>query len=327
MSDDVCCSFCGHTQSEVRRLVAGQEKGVFICNDCVGLCNELVKEQEESGGEHEQEPPLNEGPRIGESDSVVYFDEGGEINTQRTIEAAVQRSKDLDIKHVVVATSTGETAVRVAEGFKDQDVKIIAITGVTDGPLAKESDATISVEVSGEACPFNMAPTTSTTAMLAIGDALAMALLEARGLTRKDYAKLHPGGAIGRTLLLRVSDIMRTDERLPIVTKGQRIKEAVLAMTGARSGSAAVTDKDNVLLGIVTDGDLRRRLASDDNIMSGVVDDIMTPSPVTVGPDQLAAEVLRIFEEKDIDDILVVDDKNHVIGAVDIQDLPKLKIM
>lgn len=110
MSDNVCCSFCGHTQNEARRLVAGQEKGGFICNDCVELCGELLKEQEEPDG------------------SVVYFDQAGEVNTQKTIEAVVRRSKDLSIKHVVVATSTGDTAVKVAESFKDQEVKIIAVT-------------------------------------------------------------------------------------------------------------------------------------------------------------------------------------------------------
>jgi arabinose-5-phosphate isomerase len=120
---------------------------------------------------------------------------------------------------------------------------------------------------------------------------------------------------------------MRTGDRLPVVARGQLVKEAVLAMTGARSGFAAVADENNVLLGIVTDGDLRRDLATGDDIMSKVVDEIMTPSPVTVRPEQLAAEVLRIFEEKDIDDILVVDGQNHAVGAVDIQDLPKLKIM
>ncbi len=128
MSDDLCCSFCGHNQEEARRLVKGTEPDVFICNDCVELCNELLRDQDDSDGSIRQKPLSNGRPKIGEADPVVYFDEAGEVNTQRTIEAAVQRSKKLGIKHVVVATSTGETAVKVAEAFKEQDVKIIAVT-------------------------------------------------------------------------------------------------------------------------------------------------------------------------------------------------------
>ena len=201
------------------------------------------------------------------------------------------------------------------------------MTGSASSNLARYSDAVIRVTVPREACPFNMAPTSSTTATMAMGDAIAMVLLEERGFMKEDYARLHPGGAIGRALLLRISDIMRTGERLAIIRKGSKVKDAVLAMTNARCGSTAVVDSQNKLLGIMTDGDLRRHIATDSNLLERNVDDIMTHSPVTINPDKLAADALHLFEQKNIDDILVVDCEKHVVGAVDIQDLPKFKIM
>jgi arabinose-5-phosphate isomerase len=206
-------------------------------------------------------------------------------------------------------------------------VKVIALTGASDTTLTKYSDASLSVAVDREACPFNMAPTASTTATLAMGDALAMVLLDARGFKREDYAKLHPGGAIGRALLLRVCDIMRTGKQVASVRKSAKARDAILAMTKARSGSAAIVDSANRLLGIFTDGDLRRHVALHRNLMSLPITQVMTASPITVRATDLAADVLRVFEEHNIDDLLVVDEHNRLVGAVDIQDLPKLKIM
>lgn len=206
-------------------------------------------------------------------------------------------------------------------------VKVVSITGDPASSLAKHSDVVIPAAVDREACPFNMAPTSSTTVALAIGDALAMVLLEARGFEKEDYAKLHPGGAIGRALLLRVSDIMRTGDRLACIRETARVKDAVMAMTQARSGSAAVVDADNKVLGIFTDGDLRRHIAKHANVMDLPVKQLMTPKPIAVTADRLAVEVLRIYEERNIDDLLVVDAQNRLVGAVDIQDLPKLKIL
>lgn len=206
-------------------------------------------------------------------------------------------------------------------------IPVVALTGVVESTLGKCADAVVPVTVAREACPFNIAPTTSTTATLAVGDALAMVLLEARGFRKEDYAKLHPGGAIGRTLLFRVRDIMRTGNRLAKVPVGARVKDAILAMTEARSGSAGVIDRRGVLKGIFTDGDLRRRLPTTRNIIELPMTEVMTPSPITVGEDALAVDVLRIFEERNIDDLPVVDGQGRLVGAVDIQDLPKLKIM
>lgn len=206
-------------------------------------------------------------------------------------------------------------------------VTLIAVTGVPDSTLAENSDIVLPASVEREACPFNMAPTASTTATLALGDALAMVLLDARGFKRDDYAKLHPSGAIGRALLLRVGDIMRQDDRIAMVPHDATVQDALLAMTQARSGSAGIVDGDHKLLGIFTDGDLRRHIGDHANILACSVETLMTPSPITVGEDELAVDVLRIFEDHNIDDLLVVDSNNHIVGAVDIQDLPKLKIM
>ena len=210
---------------------------------------------------------------------------------------------------------------------KRMAVTLIALTGVMDSTLAKHSDIVLPAAVEREACPFNMAPTTSTTATLALGDALAMVLLSARGFEREDYAKLHPSGAIGRALLLRVRDIMRSGKRVATVARSACVKDALLAMTEARAGSAGIVDGDNKLLGIFTDGDLRRQIGSHANILDLPIESLMTPDPLTVREDDLAVEVLKFFEEHNVDDLVVVDTENRVLGAIDIQDLPKLKIM
>ncbi len=206
-------------------------------------------------------------------------------------------------------------------------IKVISLTGKLNSSMAKLSDEVISVAVDREACPFNMAPTTSTTATLAVGDALAMVLLDARGFKIEDYARRHPAGAIGRTLLLRVSDMMRRGDRVASVLSGAKVKDAILAMTKARTGSAGILDRHDRVLGIFTDGDLRRHLPDHADLVNVPVDSLMTRHPITVRADDLVADVLRVFEKHNIDDLLVVDGKNRLVGAVDIQDLPKLKIM
>lgn len=208
---------------------------------------------------------------------------------------------------------------------------ILAITGQPDSPLARSSDVVVPATVKREACPFNMAPTASTTAALALGDALAMVLLEARGFNQEDYAKLHPGGAIGRTLLLRVVDIMRTGDRLATVPTGSTVQDAVLAMTSCRAGAVAVLDPDRRLLGIFTDGDLRRHLSSPAEsggpLTELLIDDVMTRDPVSLHVDSLAVDILAVYERHNIDDLMVLNDEGQVVGQVDIQDLPKLKIL
>ncbi len=203
---------------------------------------------------------------------------------------------------------------------------IIALTASPDNFLGSCADVTIAIRIPREACPFNMAPTTSTTATLAVGDALAMTLLEARGFKKDDYARLHPGGAIGRTLLMKARDIMRTGRRVAAIEPGQTVQDAVFAMTEARAGSVVVTDPDRRVLGIFTDGDLRRHINLP-NLPAARIDTLMTPGPITLRDDALAVEVLSLFQKKQIDDVIVVDADGRLAGMIDIQDLPKFKIL
>lgn len=206
-------------------------------------------------------------------------------------------------------------------------VKIIAVTASRKSSLARYCCVLIPAAVDSEACPFNLAPTSSTTAALAIGDALAMVLVAARGFKKEDYARLHPGGAIGRTLFLRVADIMRTGDRCASVRDTATVKDAMLAMTRARAGSVGVVDSRGKCLGIFTDGDLRRHLFGNPDLIRTPIRDVMTRSPISVTPDMPAVDVLNIYETHNIDDLLVVDKTGKLVGAVDIQDLPKFKIM
>lgn len=230
---------------------------------------------------------------------------------------------------VVLALSysgASEELLTLIQAIKRQEVPIIAITGEPGSGLGREADVVIVVTVEREAGAFNLAPTTSTTATLVVGDALAMVLLEARGFKREDYAKLHPGGAIGRTLLLRVADIMRTGERLAKVRGDQRVRDAVLAMTSARAGAVAVVDAEDKVVGIFTDGDLRRHLGDGPPLAEMTVAQVMTPQPISIRPDHLAVDVLAIYEKRNVDDLVVVDEEGKLAGMVDIVDLPKFKI-
>ncbi len=231
---------------------------------------------------------------------------------------------------VLLALSySGESAelLDIIPAVRRQGANIVALTGVADSALARAADEIIYTPVAREACPFNLAPTASTTAALAAGDALAIVLLEARGFKKEDYAKLHPGGTIGRTLLLKVGDIMRKGDRLAKITVNARVKDAILAMTSARSGSVAIVDKRGKVAGIFTDGDLRRMISKKRNIPECPIREVMTPSPVTIREDALAVAALKIYEERAIDDLLVVDRSGRLVGIVDIQDLPKFKIL
>lgn len=231
---------------------------------------------------------------------------------------------------VLLALSySGETGelIELVPLVKRQGGKIVAMTADRNNALARHSDAVIAVAVRREACPFNLAPTASTTAMLAVGDALAIVLLEARGFRKDDFAKLHPGGAIGRTLLLRVADIMRRGNRLATVPQDAKVHDAVLAMTGAKAGAVGVVDRQRRLLGIFTDGDLRRLIGRQARALAQPVRKAMTPAPLAVRDTALAVDALKIFEDHLVDDLPVVDGARRLVGMVDIQDLPKFKIL
>ncbi|MFH0953017.1 MAG: KpsF/GutQ family sugar-phosphate isomerase [Verrucomicrobiota bacterium] len=232
-----------------------------------------------------------------------------------------------DVLLALSYSGESEELVNLVPVVKRSGVAIVALSGDKDSAVARHSDVVVSVAVAREACPFNMAPTASTTATLAVGDALAMSLLQARGFRKEDYAKLHPGGAIGRALLLRIADIMRTGDRLAKVRSGSQVKDALVAMTSARAGSAAVVDSQDHVLGIFTDGDLRRHISSATNIAEQTIDDVMTRHPIALTTDQLAVDLLALYEKYNIDDIVIVDGQDRLAGMVDIQDLPKFKIL
>jgi len=231
---------------------------------------------------------------------------------------------------VVIALSySGETEelIAILPAFVRMGLPVIAITGGKESTLAKCSAAVLDVTVSQEACPLNLAPTSSTTAMLVIGDALAMTLLEARGFRKEDFARFHPGGSLGRALLLRVSQIMRSVDELVILTVSATVLEAVQGMTAKRAGAAVVVDDAGRLLGIFTHGDFARHFPNHPTIGSLPVGNFMTQNPVTIPSDKLAAEVLQTLERHRIDDLVVVDAENRPIGIVDSQDLTRLKIL
>ena len=229
---------------------------------------------------------------------------------------------------IVLALSySGETdeLIDLLPAMKRFSVRVIAITSTPKSTLGQHADVVLNVKVPKEACPFNMAPTASTTASLVMGDALSMAVLDARGFKKSDFAQRHPSGAIGRALLLRVGDIMRSGSRNPIAHQTMPVRDALLIMGAAKSGSVSVVNKNGKLAGVFTDGDLRRHLAKDDDVLDLPLAKVMTRRPTTIREDALAADAIRIFNERNIDDLIVVNAKREPIGLVDSQDLPKLK--
>ncbi len=234
---------------------------------------------------------------------------------------------DGDVVLALSYSGESEELLNLLPALKRFSVKIISLTGNAKSSLARHSDVSINVKVPREACPFNLAPTSSTTAMLVAGDALAMAVLQARGFKQKDYARFHPAGAIGRAMLLKVGDIMRTGNRNAVAGENLSVKEALLVMTRARSGSLSVVDARGKLIGVFTDGDFRRHMAADPNLLSQPLKTVMTLDPIYISENALAVEALKIFNERNIDDLIVVNAKKEPVGLVDSQDLPKLKIM
>ena len=234
-----------------------------------------------------------------------------------------------DIVLAISYSGESDEVIRLIPSLRRIGVKIIGMTGKADSSLAKNSDWVYLIDCGREACPFNMAPTTSTTATLALGDALAMVLLEARGFKKENFALLHPAGAIGRALLFHVKDIMRTGDRLVALPESATVRDAVLAMTEAKSGCTCVTAPDGTLLGIFTDGDLRRLLTtgSGEDPMGRPIAEVMIRKPVSVPLDALAVQVLNIFESHKLDDLPVVDEAGKLVGTIDIQDLPRMKIL
>jgi arabinose-5-phosphate isomerase len=226
---------------------------------------------------------------------------------------------------VIALSNSGETEElkKLLPLIKKIGVRLISFTGNKKSTLAKYSDIVFDVSVKKEACPLGLAPTSSTTAMLAMGDALCVCLLKEKKFKEEDFAFYHPGGALGKRLLLKVEDIMRKGFNNPIVREDRRVKQVLYDITKARAGAASIVDKKRRLIGIFTDGDLRRHIESQTNILELKIKDVMTKDPVTVKKEQLAVEALRILQEKKIDEVPVVDKNQRPVGMLDVQDLLK----
>ncbi|MEW5792002.1 MAG: KpsF/GutQ family sugar-phosphate isomerase [Pseudomonadota bacterium] len=223
---------------------------------------------------------------------------------------------------LVALSNSGETAelLAILPLVKRMQVPTVALTGRPESTLARMADVHLDVAVAREACPHNLAPTASTTAALAMGDALAMALLHARGFTVEDFALSHPGGALGRRLLLRVSDLMHAGERVPRVTPETPLRQAIYEISSKGLGMTAVVDGDGRLLGIFTDGDLRRALDRGVGLLDTPMGRLMHPEPHTIGPQTLAAEALALMERHRINGLLIVED-GRLVGALNMHDL------
>jgi arabinose-5-phosphate isomerase len=218
---------------------------------------------------------------------------------------------------------SGETAevVTILPVVKRMGAKLLSITGNPDSTMAQAADVHLDISVSEEACPLNLAPTASTTATLAMGDALAVALLQSRGFTAEDFARSHPSGILGKRLLLRVADVMRDGDRIPAVKTDASLTDGLLEMTEKGLGMTAIIDKNNRIKGVFTDGDLRRTLDTGADIRETMISDVMQTDCKTTKADVLAAEALRLLEENKITSLLVVDDDDLLVGALNIHDL------
>jgi arabinose-5-phosphate isomerase len=224
---------------------------------------------------------------------------------------------------VLAISNSGETEeiLTILPIIKRMGVKLVALTGGLKSSLAQQADAVLNAGVEMEACPHNLAPTASTTVALAIGDALAVALLKSRGFTREDFARAHPAGSLGRRLLLYVNDIMHTGTTIPQVTEDASLSAALLEMTGKGLGMTGVVDNDGRLVGILTDGDLRRVLSQNVDVYRARITDLMTRHPKTTRADRLAAETVHVMRSLKINGLFVVDENQRVIGALNMHDL------
>ncbi len=230
---------------------------------------------------------------------------------------------------VLALSNSGETdeVLTILPIIKRLGVPLVAMTGKPDSSLARFSDAHLNVSVKQEACPLGLAPTASTTAALVMGDALAVALLEIRGFTRDDFALSHPGGSLGRRLLMKVGDIMHRGDEIPVVSQQAFISEALLEMTEKKLGMTAVVNQQGQVTGIFTDGDLRRMLEKNYDVHQTFIADVMTAPCLTIDSEMLAAQAMQIMEQKKINALLIVDKENKPVGALNMHDLLKAGIV
>lgn len=249
------------------------------------------------------------------------------LNSQNALHGDLGLISDGDA--VIALSYSGETRelLDLLPFIKRFDVRLISLTGAPHSNLSKLSDVTLDTSVEREACPLNLAPTSSSTAMLVMGDALAMVLLKARGFTEEDFARYHPGGSLGRALLTRVSDIMRGNSTLPVVQENALVLDALIAMNRVRAGACIILDDNGFLAGIFTHGDFARGYQRDLEIGGRPIVELMTRNPITVQADSLAVEAVKTIGLNRIDDIVVLDALGKPIGLVDTQDFARLKII
>jgi len=229
----------------------------------------------------------------------------------------------------IALSNSGESAelLAIVPLIKRQGAKLISLTGNPDSSLAREADAHLYAGAEKEACPLNLAPTASTTAALALGDALALALMQAKGFSRDEFARSHPGGALGRKLLTHVRDVMRSGDEAPRIPDTAMLSDAILEMSRGRMGITAILDRDKHVLGIFTDGDLRRTLQKGVDLHATPIASVMTRGPRTISPDKLAAEAVQIMEQHKVNQLLVVDGERRLVGALNMHDLFKAKVI
>ena len=232
-----------------------------------------------------------------------------------------------DVFIAISHSGESEELLSILPQVKRRGTKLIALTGRRDSTLAKEADVLLDAGVEQEACPHNLAPTASTTAALALGDALAVALLDARGFSADDFARSHPGGTLGRRLLTHVADVMRSGADVPTVTEAARFKEAVLEISRGRMGMTAVVDPAQRVRGIFTDGDLRRALEKGVDLHGTRIAQLMTPAPRTIRPEALAVEAVQLMEHHKVNQLLVVDESGRLAGALNMHDLFRAKVL
>ncbi len=243
------------------------------------------------------------------------------LHPAEAVHGDLGRISESDLAVVLSYSGETEEIKNLIPFIKKIGAKIIAITGKRKSNLAKYADAVIDVKVKKEACFLGLAPTTSTTAMLAVCDAIAVALQKIKGFEEKDFAFFHPRGSLGRKLLLKVKDIMRRDKSSPMVNENTLVKDVLVKITSSHSGAASIVNKDKKLIGIFTDGDLRRHLGKDPHILKRKIKEVMTENPVVLNKDELASAALKILETKKIDEVPIVDDEGRCVGILDVQDL------
>ncbi len=232
-----------------------------------------------------------------------------------------------DVLLALSNSGESEELLRILPALKRQGARIIAMTGAPASTLAREADIHLDAGVEQEACPHNLAPTASTTAALALGDALAVALLDARGFGPEDFARSHPGGSLGRRLLTRVRDVMRDESRVPAIAPETPITDAVIAMSRGGLGLVAICTPTRRVEGIFTDGDLRRAFEKRIDLLHGQISDVMHPTPYTISPDRMAVEAVEMMERLRINGLLVVNSEQQLIGALNMHDLFTAKVI